>query len=320
MSQQSTTNQTQQNLGSNPSHPGSDTSAASKVHTRRVSVDGLSVFYREAGLPENPTLVLLHGYPSSSFMFRDLMARLADKFHLIAPDFPGFGNTDTPPPPEFAYTFDHLAEVTQGFLEATGLKQYSLYVQDYGAPVGFRLAAKHPERIQALVIQNGNAYEEGFSPAWAPFRALWANRNAETEAGIAAFFAPQFTQFFYTEGTREPQKLNPDAWNMDQFFIDRPVNQQTNLELFYDYRNNPGHYAVWQAYFRDHQPPTLIVWGQGDPFFTVEGARAYLRDLPKAELHLLPTGHSALEEEGQTIAEHIRRFLPGALGSAAPTA
>jgi pimeloyl-ACP methyl ester carboxylesterase len=304
-------------MNTHPSISDSSVAPASTPHSRRVNVDGLNLFYREAGSPENPTLVLLHGYPSSSFMFRDLMGRLADRFHLLAPDFPGFGNTDTPPPAEFTYTFDHLAEVTGHFLEALGLEKYSLYVQDYGAPVGFRLAARHPERIQALVVQNGNAYEEGFSPAWAPFRALWANRTPETEAGIAAFFAPQFTQFFYTEGAREPQKLNPDAWNMDQFFIDRPVNQAANMELFYDYRNNPGHYAGWQAYFRQHQPPTLIVWGQGDPFFTVEGAKAYLRDLPKAEFHLLPTGHSALEEEGQAIADHIRRFLPGALAATA---
>ena len=305
-------------MTTDPSIPVPSAPSVPTLRTRRISVGGLNVFYREAGSPENPTLVLLHGYPSSSFMFRELMARLADRFHLIAPDYPGFGNTDTPPPGEFSYTFDHLAEVAGHFLEALGLKKYSLYMQDYGAPVGFRLAAKHPERIQSLVIQNGNAYEEGFSPAWAPFRALWENRTPETEAGIAAFFAPQFTQFFYTEGTREPQNLNPDAWNMDQFFIDRPVNQASNMELFYDYRNNPAHYAEWQAYFRQHQPPTLIVWGQGDPFFTVEGARAYLRDLPKAELHLLNTGHSALEEEGQAIADHIRRFLPSVLASTAP--
>ena len=307
-------------MNTHPSISDSSAAPASTPRSRRVNVDGLSLFYREAGSPENPTIVLLHGYPSSSFMFRDLMGRLADRFHLVAPDFPGFGNTDTPPPAEFTYTFDHLAEVTEKFLAALGLDKYSLYMQDYGAPVGFRLAARHPERIQALVVQNGNAYDEGFSPAWAPFRALWQNRTPETEAGIAAFFAPQFTQFFYTEGAREPQKLNPDAWNMDQFFIDRPVNQAANMELFYDYRNNPGHYAGWQAYFRHHQPPTLIVWGQGDPFFTVEGAKAYLRDLPKAEFHLLPTGHSALEEEGQAIAEHIRRFLPTALGSTASAA
>ena len=182
-------------------------------------------------------------------------------------------------------------------------------MQDYGAPIGFRLAVKHPERIEALIIQNGNSYEEGFSAAWAPFRALWANRNAETEAAISAFFAPAFTRFFYTEGTRNPESLNPDAWNMDQFFLDRPVNQAANLELFYGYGQNPPLYPETQAYFREHQPRTLIVWGKGDPFFTVEGAQAYQRDLPKAELHFLDTGHSALEEEGEAIAAHIRRFL-----------
>ena len=294
-----------------PSIPDPAAAFTTALRSRRVTVDGLSLFYREAGSPTNPTLVLLHGYPSSSFMYRDLMARLADQFHLVAPDFPGFGNSDTPPPGDFAYTFDHLAEITGHFLEALSLKKYSLYGQGYGVPISLRLAVEHPERIDSLIVQNGNAYEEGFSPAWAPFRALWENRTPETEASLAAFCAPSFTQFFYTEGAREPDKLNPDAWNMDQVFIDRPINQATNMELFYDYRKNLALDESWHAYFRQHQPPTLIVWGQHDPFFTVEGAKAYLRDLPKAELHLLPTGHSALEEEGQAIAEHIRRFLPG---------
>ena len=283
----------------------------------RLTIDGLSVFYREAGSPENPTLVLLHGYPSSSFMFRDLMARLADRFHLVAPDYPGFGNSDAPPPAEFEYSFDHFAEVIERLLEALLLTKYSFYMQGYGVPIGFRLATKYPERIEALIIQNGNAYEEGYTPAWAPFRALWQDRNAETETAMATLFAPKFTQFFYTEGAREPGTLNPDAWNMDQVFLDRAANQAANLEMFYDYRKNLPLVNRWHAYFREHQPPTLIVWGERDPFFTVEGAKAYLRDLPKAELHLLPTGHTALEEEGQAIADHIRGFLPGVTTSKA---
>ena len=284
----------------------------------RMTIDGLSVFYREAGSPDSPTLVLLHGYPSSSFMFRDLMVRLADRFHLIAPDYPGFGNSDAPPPAEFEYSFDHFADIIDRFLEELGMAKYSLYLQGYGAPISFRLATRHPERIQALVIQNGNAYEEGFSPAWAPFRALWQDRNSETEAGIATLFAPKFAQFFYTEGTRDPDTLNPDAWNMDQVFLDRAANQAANMEIFYDFRKNLPLVDQWHAYFREHQPPTLIVWGERDPFFTVEGARAYLRDLPKAELHLLPTGHTALEEEGEAIAEHIRHFLSAVQFTAKP--
>ena len=274
-----------------------------------IAIDGVDIFYREAGDPQKPTLVLLHGYPSSSFMFHELISNLSDRFHLVAPDYPGFGNSSTPPPAEFKYTFDHLAEIMDHFLEALQLDRYSLYVQDYGGPIGFRLATMHPERIQALIIQNANAYDEGLSPAWATFRALWNARTPETEAGIAAFFAPKFTQFFYVQGSRDAKAMNPDSWNMDQLFIDRPVNQAANMELFYDYRKNPPLYDRWHAYFRKFQPPTLIVWGKGDPFFTTEGAAAYQRDLPKAELHLLNTSHSALEEDGDVIADHIRRFM-----------
>ncbi|MBE7158200.1 MAG: alpha/beta hydrolase [Rhodospirillales bacterium] len=303
-------------MNTHPSISDPSVSPASTIHSRRVNVDGLNLFYREAGSPENPTLVLLHGYPSSSFMFRDLMARLADRFHLIAPDYPGFGNSDAPPPAEFEYSFDHFSDIIDRLLEALRVTKHSFYMQGYGAPIGFRLATKHPERVQAFIIQNGNAYEEGFSPAWTPFRALWQNRNPETEAAIATLFAPKSTQFFYTEGARDPGTLNPDAWNMDQFFLDRAANQAANMEIFYDFRKNLPLVDQWHAYFRDHQPSTLIVWGENDPFFTVDGAKAYLRDLPRAELHLLPTGHTALEEEGATIADHIRRFLPTVLFTA----
>ena len=237
-------------------------------------------------------------------------AQLSDRFHLLAPDYPGFGNSDAPPPTEFAYSFDQFADIIEQFLEALHVKRYSFYMQGYGAPIGFRLASRYPERIQVLIIQNANAYEEGYTPAWAPFRALWQDRNPETEAAMAALFAPKFTQFFYREGAQNPDALNPDAWNMDQVFLDRAANQAANLEIFYDFRKNLPLVDQWHAYFRKHQPPALIVWGERDPFFTVAGARAYLRDLPKAELHLLPTGHTALEEQGAAIAEHIRRFLP----------
>ncbi len=283
----------------------------SLTHTyhRNVQIDGLNIFYREAGTPGNPVLLLLHGYPSSSFMYRDLIANLADQFHLIAPDYPGFGNSDTPAIDQFAYTFDHLAEITEKFVETLGLTRFSLYVQDYGSPVGFRIASHHPEWIESIIVQNANAYEEGFTDAWGAFRALWADRKAETEAAVRSFFSPDITRFFYTQGVRDLTALSPDSWTLDQIYLDRPANQAAQLELFYDYRNNPAHYPEWHAYFRTHSPRTLIVWGENDPFFNVDGAKAFLRDLPGAELHLLNTGHFALEEDGDQIAAHIRRFL-----------
>ena len=280
---------------------------ATTYHTR--TVDGLSVFYREAGDPANPTLVLLHGYPSSSFMFRDLMPRLADRFHLVAPDYPAFGHSAAPGTAEFAYTFDHLTDVTERFLDALGLTRCSLYLQDYGAPIGFRLACRRPERVEALVVQNGNAYEEGFTAAWAAFRALWQDRSDATEAAVREFFSPETTRFFYTAGTRDPGALSPDTWTLDQSLLDRPANRAAQMELFYDYRTNPPLYPAWQAYLREHRPPTLIVWGRNDPFFGPEGATAFGRDLPGAEMHLLDTGHFALEEDGEVIAGHIRAFF-----------
>jgi pimeloyl-ACP methyl ester carboxylesterase len=257
-----------------------------------VAVDGLNLFYREAGSKDHPTIVLLHGLPSSSHMYRDLMQTLSNRFHLIAPDYPGFGNSDTPPIDQFEYSFDRLAEITEHWLKTLALNRFSLYVQDYGAPIGFRIAARHPEWIQALIVQNGNAYEEGLTPAWKAFRDLWSDRT------------------FYTAGTRDLTHINPDNWNIDQSFLDRPQNTAAQLELFYDYRNNLKRYPQWHEYFRQHQPPTLIVWGKNDPFFSVEGAEAFQRDLPNAELHLLDTGHFALEEEREAIAHHIARFVP----------
>ncbi len=280
---------------------------------RTISVDGLDIFYREAGSPENPTLVLLHGYPASSHMYRDLMIKLSDQFHLIAPDYPGFGNSTTPPIDQFEYSFDHLADITEHFLKELGLNRFSLYVQDYGAPVGFRIATRHPEWIQALIVQNGNAYEEGLTPAWQAFRNLWSERTADTEEPVRDFLKRDTTIFFYTGGTRDRQNINPDNWNLDQYFLDRPDNAAAQLELFYNYRANLELYPQWHDYFRTHQPPTLIVWGKHDPFFGPEGAHAFQRDLKNAEVHLLDTGHFALDEEGEVIAAHIRRFLPVAL-------
>ncbi len=276
----------------------------------RTKVQGHEVFYREAGPKDAPTMVLLHGFPSSSHMFRDLIPKLADRFHIIAPDFVGFGYSAHPSTQEFKYTFDSLASVVEELLfQKLNLKRFSIYVQDYGSPVGFRIASKNPQAIDAIIVQNGNAYVEGLSAAWEPLRALWTTRTAETEKQVRAFLTAETTKFQYTHGVKDVTKISPDSYTFDQLFLDRPGNDAVQLALFYNYASNVALYPEWQGYFRKHQPPTLIVWGMNDPFFTVEGAKAFQRDLPKAELHLLDTGHFALEEESEIIAAHIRRFL-----------
>ena len=278
-----------------------------------ISIDGINIFYREAGSRTNPTIVLLHGYPASSHMYRDLINQLSSQFHLIAPDFPGFGNSETPPIEQFEYSFEHLAEITEHFLQELGLTSFSLYMQDYGAPVGFRIATRHPECIQALIVQNGNAYIEGLTPAWQAFRDLWSERSPASETPVLNFLKRETTIFFYTAGTRNAQNINPDNWNIDQYFLDRPNNAAAQLELFYNYRKNLECYPQWHEYFRQHQPPTLLVWGKNDPFFGVEGANAFKRDLKNVEVNLLDTGHFALEEECENIAAYIRRFLSAQL-------
>jgi pimeloyl-ACP methyl ester carboxylesterase len=294
-----------------PAHPASGPSASGRHPTRHktVRVDGLDIFYREAGPKDAPTILLLHGFPTSSQMFRNLIPALADRFHLVAPDYPGFGQSSMPTVAAFDYSFDRLAEVIEGFTEALGLGRYSLYVMDYGAPVGFRLALRHPERVQALIVQNGNAYEEGLREFWTPFRAYWADRNAETAAPLAEFLNIQATKWQYTHGVREVAAISPDAWTADQYGLDRPGNREVQLQLFYDYGSNPAHYPAWQAYFREHQPPTLVVWGKNDHIFPAEGAHPYKRDLKDLEFHLLDTGHFALEEDGAVIAARMRAFL-----------
>jgi pimeloyl-ACP methyl ester carboxylesterase len=282
---------------------------------RTVAVDGVNVFYREAGDPRNPTILLLHGFPSSSHMFRDLIPLLADRFHLVAPDYPGFGYSDAPGADDFAYTFERLADVTEGFVATLGFKRYSLYVQDYGAPVGFRLAARNPERVEAIVSQNGNAYEEGLTPFWDQLRAYWADPSPGNEAPLRALLTKETTVFQYTEGYRDPARVSPDAWTTDQFFLDRPGNQEIQLDLFYDYRTNVAAYPEWHAYFRAHRPPLLAVWGRNDPIFGPDGARAFVRDLPDAEIRLLDTGHFALEDHAEVVAGHIRRFVGGRTAS-----
>lgn len=283
---------------------------AAKVAYRTVKIDELDIFYREAGSKDAASVLLLHGFPTSSHMFRNLITALADQFHLVAPDYPGFGNSSMPTVDRFQYTFDHLADVIEMFTEKVGLKKYTLYVQDYGAPVGYRLAVKHPKRIQALVVQNGNAYEEGIdNDFWKPLKAYWKERIPEREKALRAFFSREATIWQYTEGTREKEAISPDNWNMDQPLLDRPGNAEIQLALFHSYGSNLPLYPKWQAYFRDYQPPTLVVWGKNDPIFPSAGAEPYKRDLKDLEFHLLDTGHFALEEDGDKIADLMRDFL-----------
>lgn len=279
------------------------------VYYRNAMVDGIRVFYREAGEHNAQALVLLHGFPSSSHMFRDLLPVLAEHFHVVAPDYPGYGYSDSPGVEHFAYTFDHLEEIVEQVLDALKLKRFSIYVQDYGAPIGFRLAVKHPERIEAIVSQNGNAYSEGFTPFWDAARPFWSNRTIETEKPIRGLFTREATVWQYTCGVREKDHISPDAWTFDQLGLDRPGNADIQLALFEDYRTNPQLYPQWHAYFRQYQPPLLAVWGKNDPIFAPAGAEAFKRDLPHCEVHLLDTGHFALEEDRAVIAEHIIRFL-----------
>lgn len=279
------------------------------VHYKTVNINNINIFYREAGNTSNPTILLLHGFPSSSHMYRNLITKLMDEYHIIAPDYPGFGNSDQPGMDEFEYTFDNLAHVINDFVEKLKLEKFSIYVHDYGAPVGFRIATKHPERIQAIITQNGNAYEEGLLSAWDPIRAYWENPTEENRNNLKALLSADFTKYQYTNGTRNPDRISPDAWNMDQYVLDRPGNKEIQLALFYDYRNNVKQYPSWQEYFRTYQPPTLVAWGKNDIFFGPEGALAFQRDLKDCEVHLLNTGHFPLEEELETSANLIKQFL-----------
>ncbi len=282
---------------------------AVQVAYRTVKISGLDIFYREAGPEGAPTVLLLHGFPTSSHMFRNLIPALADKFHVVAPDYPGFGNSSMPPLGEFDYTFDNLALVVEKFTEALGLSRYTLYLQDYGAPIGFRLAVKHPERVQALVIQNGNAYEEGLRDFWIPLKAYWADRSEANATALRKFLELDATKWQYTHGVRRPEAVSPDNWLIDQYLLDRPGNKEIQLQLFYSYGSNPPLYPKWQAYFRRYQPRMLIVWGKNDQIFPAEGAYPYKRDLKDVEFHLLDTSHFALEEDLDVISTLMRRFL-----------
>jgi pimeloyl-ACP methyl ester carboxylesterase len=272
-------------------------------------VDGVRIFYREAGPADAPIVLLLHGFPTSSHMYRDLIPRLAVRYRVIAPDYPGYGFSDALSPATFTYTFDHLADVIDGFVQAVGAQRYVLYAQDFGGPVGFRLAAKHPERVAGLVVQNAVAHEEGLSAAMDAARPYWAKRTPETEAPMRALLTLDTTRFQYLHGARDPSRISPDAWTHAQALLDRPGNDEIQLSILHDYGSNLKRYPEWQAYFRAHQPPTLVAWGKNDPFFTLEGAKAYARDMPGTETHILDTGHFALEEEAPKIAELMLEFL-----------
>ena len=291
-----------------------DTNPQTVLH-KTVTIDDVDIFYREAGPKAAPTVLLLHGFPTSSHMFRNLIPALSDRYHVVAPDYPGYGNSSMPALAAFDYTFDRMAELIDALTVELELDSYSIYLMDYGAPVGFRLAAKHPERVESLIVQNGNAYEEGLLEFWDPIKAYWKNKTSENADQLRGLLTIDATKWQYTHGIRNQEVISPDNWNMDQSLLDRPGNQEIQLAMFYDYGSNPPLYPEWQAYFRKHQPPTLVVWGKNDPIFPAEGAHPYKRDLKNLEFHLLDTGHFALEEDGAVIAQLIRDFLERNVGT-----
>lgn len=279
------------------------------IRYRKARVENIEVFYREAGTPGKPKLLLLHGFPSSSHMFRELIPLLCNDFHIVAPDLPGFGQTDMPPREAFTYSFDHLASIIDGLTDAIGFDRYIIYVFDYGAPAGFRLAVKHPERIQGIVTQNGNAYVEGLSDGWNPIRAYWesptdANRNA-----LRAMLTPDATRWQYVHGTTDESQVSPDGIGLDNYYLAREGAHEVQLDLFFDYRSNIALYPTFQAYFRKHRPRLLAIWGKNDPFFLPPGAEAFRRDIPDADVRFLDTGHFALETHAVEIADAIRTFF-----------
>jgi pimeloyl-ACP methyl ester carboxylesterase len=283
--------------------------AKTAVHYRYAEADGVKVFYREAGDPKAPTVLLLHGFPTSSFMYRNLIPLLADRYHVIAPDLPGFGLTEAPDREHYAYTFDHLATTIDAFTRKLGLERYAIEVFDYGAPVGWRLAAAHPERITAIITQNGNAYEEGLSTGWNPIQAYWKEPNDANRQALREFLSLDAIKWQYTHGVPDPSLVAPETYALDFSQVSRPGNADIQLDLFLDYRNNVAKYPSFQAYFRQYQPPLLAVWGKNDPFFLPQGAEAFKRDLPRAEVHFYDTGHFALESHGAEIGGRIRAFL-----------
>ena len=284
---------------------------------RRTKVDGTEIFYREAGPKSAPNLLLLHGFPTSSHMFRNLIPALADRYHVIAPDLPGFGFSVAPDRNNFRYTFAHLAEIIGRFTETIGLDRFAIYVFDYGAPVGLRLALAHPERITAIISQNGNAYEEGLSDGWNPIQKYWKDPSAQNRAALRDFLKPETTKWQYVHGVQDETLVAPEAYQLDSALLARPGNDEIQLDLFLDYASNVALYPKFQEYFRTKRPPLLAVWGKNDPFFLPPGAEAFKRDIPSAEVHFFDTGHFALETHAEPIAATIRDFLSRALTSKA---
>ncbi|WP_316504847.1 alpha/beta hydrolase [Nitrosopumilus sp.] len=280
-----------------------------KTKYKTVDVDGLDIFYREAGPKNAPTILLLHGFPTSSHMFRNLMRDLSDEFHMIAPDYPGYGNSSMPLVGEFEYTFDNMGEIINKFVEKLGIEKYSLYMMDYGAPIGYRLFSKHPQRVQAFIVQNGNAYDEGLEEFWNPIKTWWNDKTKENEKKLHYLVAADTTKWQYTNGTRDPESVSPDNWIVDQAKLDREGNVAIQLAMLYDYKTNPPLYPKWQGNFRKYQPPALIVWGKNDYIFPEAGAHPYKRDLTDVETYILDTGHFALEEDGYVISEKISKFF-----------
>lgn len=289
----------------------SSTNATTTYHT--AMIDGVRVFYREAGPRNAPTILLLHGYPSSSQMFASLIPLLADRYHLVAPDYPGFGQSDAPPPDQFVYSFDHLADVMDKLAQKLALKKYVLFLQDYGGPIGFRLAVAHPDRVQAIIIQNAVSHEEGLGPLWDARRAYWKDRAAWEDKVITSFTSFEGARERHIGTSPHPERYDPNAWTDEYAMLSRPGGREIQADLFHDYQSNVASYPKWQAWLRQHQPPMLVVWGKYDPSFAVAGATAYKRDVPGAEIHLLEAGHFALDEAVDQIAGYIRAFL-GRLG------
>lgn len=294
------------------------TSAAAPIvtHHRTANVDGICIFYREAGPEDAPVVLLLHGFPTSSHMFRNLIPQLADRYRVIAPDYPGYGQSDSPDRASFAYTFDNLAKLVDKLLEQLGIAKFAMYVMDYGAPVGWRLALADPRRITGLIVQNGNAYNDGLKAFWDPIKAYWNEGSDDTRQALASLLTIETTIFQYTDGVSDKTRIAPDNWVHDQALLDRPGNADIQLDLFYDYRTNLPLYPAVQAWFREHSPPTLIVWGKNDFIFPADGAHPYKRDLPEVEFHLLDTGHFALEDQLDTMVPLIRGFLARKIASA----